>query len=552
MHINGGSIDESLATNYLSENCRENNGYRLDGNYSLKDGCYNFTLTVFHNSDESNVFFDKCKIPTAELLGLKKDGYLFLGWGYDRYCQSYYNDPRFNYLIHSDGEFWSEIPNEVYAIWGKTFEYTINFDANGGSICDSTSMRVKDASVQGGKISTTLPSAESLSLSREGYTFKGWAKSPSATSAEYKNCGMITISSNITLYAVWAYNANYTINFDSNGGNIISSSQVVKGETETVGGNISTNLKTSSSVGLNRSGYKFMGWTGSPSSQSVLYRDGSKITISGDITLYAVWDKIVSYTITFNANGGYISKTSQIIEGTENAGATGVLASMNTSRSGYVLAGWSIDSNASYATFADCGTISIKRNLTLYAVWTLPTYTITYKVDNGWATSSTTRTVTGEQTITLPTISSLGLSKSGYDFLYWKTSGSTSCYYEGNSYKVSEDITFYGVWKEKPAIYVALYHPKPTSNMYGPLSATIGAYSIPFSGDYTTKEYTTSYYKIQQTGNLYVTTICKKRNLTAINGNAGITDITKSRYYTFTNGGYYLIDCTTGSITKTK
>lgn len=77
---------------------------------------------------------------------------------------------------------------------------SITFDANGGSMtATETTQRYKYS------MSVQLKTAEELGLTREGYTFKGWATTADATSAssyywcEYSADG----DYDVTLYAVW-------------------------------------------------------------------------------------------------------------------------------------------------------------------------------------------------------------------------------------------------------------------------------------------------------------------------------------------------------------
>ena len=70
---------------------------------------------------------------------------------------------------------------------------TITYKANGGSGGPSTSKAKKG-------VASTLASSKP---SRSGYTFLGWARTSSATSAVWQPGGKITAYSNQTLYAVW-------------------------------------------------------------------------------------------------------------------------------------------------------------------------------------------------------------------------------------------------------------------------------------------------------------------------------------------------------------
>lgn len=73
---------------------------------------------------------------------------------------------------------------------------TITFDANGGSITTATQ------TVTAGE-KTALKSASELGLSRTNYAFVGWATKSGATTAEYADGAEVTLSDNLTLYAIW-------------------------------------------------------------------------------------------------------------------------------------------------------------------------------------------------------------------------------------------------------------------------------------------------------------------------------------------------------------
>ena len=73
---------------------------------------------------------------------------------------------------------------------------TITFDANGGSITTATQ------TVTAGE-KTALKSATELGLSRTNYAFVGWATKSGATTAEYADGAEVTLSDNLTLYAIW-------------------------------------------------------------------------------------------------------------------------------------------------------------------------------------------------------------------------------------------------------------------------------------------------------------------------------------------------------------
>ena len=74
-------------------------------------------------------------------------------------------------------------------------QYTIKYNANGGSRLPSSQTKIYDKSL-------VLSSTKSK---RTNYTFKGWATSSTVTSAAYQPSGNYAANSSATLYAVWKH-----------------------------------------------------------------------------------------------------------------------------------------------------------------------------------------------------------------------------------------------------------------------------------------------------------------------------------------------------------
>ena len=80
----------------------------------------------------------------------------------------------------------------------------------------------------------------------------------------------------------------------------------------------------------------------------------------------------VTYTISYNANGGSGAPASQ----TKTHGVNLTLSSTKPTKSGYTFLGWSTSSSATNASYSAGGTYSTNSNTTLYAVWQLSTLDI--------------------------------------------------------------------------------------------------------------------------------------------------------------------------------
>ena len=147
-------------------------------------------------------------------------------------------------------------------------EYTVSYDANGGSGAPASQTKVQDKAL-------TLSSAKPT---RNGYSFVGWATSKSATSAQYQPGGTYTTNAAVTLYAVWKVTV-YTISYDANGGSGAPASQTKTHD----------KALTLSSAKPTRNGYSFVGWATSKSAASAQYQPGGTYTANAAVTLYAVW-----------------------------------------------------------------------------------------------------------------------------------------------------------------------------------------------------------------------------------------------------------------------
>lgn len=150
--------------------------------------------------------------------------------------------------------------------------FEIKYDANGGTGAPSTQTKIFDTDLT---LSSVRPT-------RNSYTFLGWSTSSSANSAEYSAGDIYSENKDVTLYAVWQKNdadTAYTLTYDANGG--------VNAPADQTG----ANKYKISSVKPIREGYTFLGWSNSSTATSASYAGGLVVSLSSDMTLYAVWQK---------------------------------------------------------------------------------------------------------------------------------------------------------------------------------------------------------------------------------------------------------------------
>lgn len=232
--------------------------------------------------------------------------------------------------------------------------YTITLDANGGKFTDTGEITM---TMTGKNI--TLPSGSDVT--REGYTFIGWAENKNAEEADYT--GSYEPKSGITLYAVWKEVPadSYVLTLNANGGTFTGEKQT---KTVTVRIGDSYTLSTDEPT---RKGYKLLGWADASDATEATYKDTYKPT--DNTTLYAVWG--VTYTIAFDANGG--SGTMSPISATYGEDVT-LPKNAFTAPDSTVFGGWAKEKNATEREYGDGATVKnlteeYGATVTLYAVW---------------------------------------------------------------------------------------------------------------------------------------------------------------------------------------
>lgn len=118
-----------------------------------------------------------------------------------------------------------------------------------------------------------------------------------------------------------------------------------------------------------------------------------------------------SYTVSYNANGGTGAPSSQ----TKWHGEDLALSSAKPTRTGYTFRGWST-SNDSSVEYNPGSKYTSNSSVTLYAVWKINTYTVTFV--NGLGTTLKTQTVNYGGNATPPTTP----TRTGYTFAGWSGS----------------------------------------------------------------------------------------------------------------------------------
>lgn len=193
---------------------------------------------------------------------------------------------------------------------------------------------------------------------REGYVFNGWYRDNQKVTSIPAGTG------DITLVAHWT-EISYTLSFKTNNDTFIADISYTKAKPGIL------------PSGLTKEGYMFGGWfqnenfTGSEL-EAVPFPAGTAGQTNIPVMIYAKWIPI-SYTITFNTNGGSDQDALPYTVETET-----FKLPTRTTKAGYTLVGWYIDE----ALTKPYGEVvkGTHGDFTLYAKWKLTEYTIEYEL----------------------------------------------------------------------------------------------------------------------------------------------------------------------------
>lgn len=330
--------------------------------------------------------------------------------------------------------------NEMYPIG-----YKLNSGTSSGSSSDYWARSNADSTAAATTVVTYIrdnsKTSGTTTCSNTSFTFDitgtkvpvyGYVAGPFGSNAST----YITLASTCTL-KVTTNETDYTLNlsYNANGGSNAPSAQ---SQTVTTAGTPSYTF-TISSTSPTRTGYNFLGWSTSSTATSASYQPGGSITISSNTTLYAVWQQI-TYTVTYNkgTSGSGTNTTDTKVYGTALTIKNAIFT-----RTGYTQSGWATSDGGSLvyglgASYTDNAAV------TLYPVWTINTYTVSYNKGANGAGSNTSAVKTYGTELTL-----LGatFTRTGYTQTGWSTTdGGSKDYDLGGSYTNNSAITLYPFW----------------------------------------------------------------------------------------------------------
>lgn len=172
----------------------------------------------------------------------------------------------------------------------------------------------------------------------------------------------------------------------------------------------------------------------------------------------------IKHYVRYNANGGSGAPGTQ----TKVYGSVLTLSSTKPTRTGYTFQGWATSSGGG-VSYSSGSAYSVDADVTLYAVWKVNTYTVSYNA-NGGSGAPGAQTKTYGVTLALSTVKP---TKTGYTFQGWSTSseGGVS-YLSGADYTANAAVTLYAVWKANT--YTVSYNANGGSGAPGAQTKTYG------------------------------------------------------------------------------
>jgi len=278
--------------------------------------------------------------------GLEKEWHTFAGWNTES------NGNGKNYKAYDEYTVTNTVT--LFAKWTRdTYTFTV-YSARGGTISRTP---YKALYAAGEKVTVTAKP-------NEHFTFTGW----SGASSSKDSVITITMDGNKVLTPVFTQNTyTLTTNVSIDGGGSVSRSP--NANTYNPGTEVTVTATPASK-------YMFTGWTGASNATTATV----KITMNENKTLTAGFRDTTKpppprYIVTFNGNGATTGSVSAI---TADSGATITLPEQGSlEKNGYSFEGWSTNINGTVGTdYPVNSSYIVKNNVTLYAKWTINTYTL--------------------------------------------------------------------------------------------------------------------------------------------------------------------------------
>lgn len=353
-------------------------------------------------------------------------GYIFQGWSLSKTGNVEYINGS-NIILENN--------LNLFAVWKEDSNpviYTVIFNSNGG---------------QGNMSAQQFNQGEEKALSLNLFTFSGrqflgWSTVINGN-PEYSDGEVITCNNDLLLYAVWSEDTSggiagkYTVTFEPNNGDgYMLPLEVEKGSDVILTENIYT-----------RGGYLFKGWS-TTIDGPVVYQNKQYITVNSNMTLYAVWEKLASYTITYYS-GTTVEQKKEVKTYAPVPGGKIYLEKNNYTNGALKFVGWSDKANGNVIYQDEAPLTALDSNLNLYAVWAENPRVISFDANGGTGEMDNIYALPGTK---------IYLPEAKFKRAGWVLKGTYDCieislypFGFGTEYTVTDqDVNFKTAWVELP------------------------------------------------------------------------------------------------------
>ncbi|MCD7948367.1 MAG: InlB B-repeat-containing protein, partial [Oscillospiraceae bacterium] len=247
--------------------------------------------------------------------------------------------------------------------------YALTYDDN-----HSSPSQVYDDGIYSDGGAATVKAYSDTGLSAySGYTFQNWNTQADGSGTSYAAGDSLTVTVDTVLYAQWKKDSSgggggttttYSVTYNANGGaGSYRDANLSKGTSYTI--------LTHTDAGISYSGYTFAGWNTAADGSGTGYTAGQSVTISGSITLYAVWrEGTDALRVTYYASDA----TSGAVPVDSNLYSEGDTVTLlyNTGllrKSGYYFSGWAFSETGGTVLRPSTQFVIGDADVQLYARW---------------------------------------------------------------------------------------------------------------------------------------------------------------------------------------
>ena len=300
------------------------------------------TFTTDSNSTGSNTTV--LKLPGTPIHVPSSDGtyagYTFKGWSLTP------GSSTVNYLPGS--EFNMDTDTALYAVWVPIVYYTVTINGTPQSIESGTTLSVPSSLTKATEYydngSAIIPGANDATVGavkKIAYTFAGWKNSATNQYWDFST----PVSSNLTLVPDFAQKVFYKVMFDKNN----TASGYTTGNQWIESGKHVTEVSAPSTVttGSPATNYYFIGWNTRVNGSGEYWNFYGDV-VDNALTLYAQWNTVDSYNITFDDNltdptDDYVWNTGSLTQAA--VAKTDFVTAPTMARVDYTFDGWYTDPN---------------------------------------------------------------------------------------------------------------------------------------------------------------------------------------------------------------